>query len=41
MSYTVTALATTLKLTIDGVFVGAYDSMDQIDTVIDAYLGRI
>lgn len=41
MSFTITALANTIKLTIDGVFVGAYDSMDQVDTVIDAYRGRI
>jgi hypothetical protein len=41
MSYTTTILANTIKLTIDGVFVGAYDNFDEIDTVIDAYRGRI
>lgn len=41
MSYTITHLEHTFKLTIDGSFVGAYDSMDDIDTVIDAYCGRI
>lgn len=41
MSYTTTILANTIKLTIDGIFVGAYESMDQVDTVIDAYRGRI
>jgi hypothetical protein len=41
MSFTITALANTIKLTIDGTFVGAYDSMDEVDTVIDAYRGRI
>lgn len=41
MSFTITALANTIKLAIDGIFVGAYDSMEQVDIVIDAYRGRI
>ena len=41
MSFTITNLANTIKLTIDGIFVGAYDSMEQVDVVIEAYRGRI
>lgn len=40
MTTEITVLSQTILLRIDGAFVGSYDSMDQVDRVLDAYKGR-
>lgn len=40
MTYAVSILERIIILRINGRFVGAYDNMDQVDRVIDAYKGR-